>query len=627
MRTLTLNIIKGYGLDPVLNVSQFDKGYTVVCTVQKGAEAFTPPTGSTATVEGRKPDGTGYQYPATIDGSTVTFTMAEQMTVLSGRSMAEIVFYDADSVRIGTANFYIIVEAAPLNESTVISDTELPAIIDAANANAERAEDAADEAESTLANFAKVVAEQVEQMQIHEGQTVIDGTLTVSGAAADAKVTGDKVAELKNDLNELEGSIFETIENGIDVKDISAITKKAETSAIAYSSSSMTAISFATATAYDTYWFEVTNDCEIYTDVGSSPYYAIVHGVGFIEVDGNTGWLKCESVRRYRNSENNLPTESNKLTVHSGDVLAFTFPKDTSNVVYGLDSSLVVKDSFAKSVGEKLNDIDKPTVTVETNLITITGKKVKFYIRHIVDASVNVDCWRIYKGSMLDGDTEYVMWNGSDADGVIRLSGEDDFLGGFHGDEITTAVKLVIDGEEADLSTNFETSFSALLLFVESDIYHCNTSENAGIQCFQRNKIIEFKDGSLSVKNNFKAVKNVSVVYAHLAMLSCARTQDGTDIINSYTENYDYKLHSNTDTISPNSRLYKCSINTNCGLLVFEADKGSAQQYNGMVVSYDGTGVNNRLKWYFSAINESSASPIQLSNGDEIYGEYTLSVI
>lgn len=202
MRTITLNIIKGYGLTPVLNVSQFDKGYTVTATVQKGAEAFTPPTGSTATVEGRKPDGTGYQYPATIDGSTVTFTMAEQMTVLSGRSMAEIVFYDADAVRIGTANFFIIVEAAPLNEETVISDTDIPAIIDAANANAERAEDAADEAEATLANFAAVVAEQVEQMQIHEGQTVIDGTLTVSGAAADAKVTGDEVAELKNDLDD-----------------------------------------------------------------------------------------------------------------------------------------------------------------------------------------------------------------------------------------------------------------------------------------------------------------------------------------------------------------------------------------------------------------------------------------
>lgn len=128
MRTLTLNIIKGYGLDPVLNVSQLDKGYTVACTVQKGAEAFTPPTGSTATVEGRKPDGTGYQYAATIDGSTVTFTMAEQMTVLSGRSMAEIVFYDADAVRIGTANFYLLVEEAPLNESTVISETDLPTI-------------------------------------------------------------------------------------------------------------------------------------------------------------------------------------------------------------------------------------------------------------------------------------------------------------------------------------------------------------------------------------------------------------------------------------------------------------------------------------------------------------------
>jgi hypothetical protein len=156
-------------------------------------------------VEGRKPDNNGYQYYAQYSGHTVTFTVEEQMTIVAGDSIVEIVFY-SDSVRVGTANFILAIEPAPLNDNVKPSETSLPTIQEAvraadnAAASAEQAETAADEAADTLANFATVVAEQVEQMQIHEGQTVIDGTLTVSGAAADAKATGDKVTELKNDL-------------------------------------------------------------------------------------------------------------------------------------------------------------------------------------------------------------------------------------------------------------------------------------------------------------------------------------------------------------------------------------------------------------------------------------------
>jgi hypothetical protein len=85
------------------------------------------------------------------------------------------------------------VDRPGVTDDATVSESDVPLLREAIEA-AGRAENAADEAAATLANFAEVVAEQVEQMQIHEGQTVIDGTLTVSGAAADAKVTGDKLA-------------------------------------------------------------------------------------------------------------------------------------------------------------------------------------------------------------------------------------------------------------------------------------------------------------------------------------------------------------------------------------------------------------------------------------------------
>lgn len=74
-----------------------------------------------------------------------------------------------------------------------------------ASAAAESATAAAGSAAAAAADkavFADIVAEQVAAMQVREGQTVIDSTLTVAGAAADAKATGDAVAELKNDLSE-----------------------------------------------------------------------------------------------------------------------------------------------------------------------------------------------------------------------------------------------------------------------------------------------------------------------------------------------------------------------------------------------------------------------------------------
>lgn len=186
MRTLTLNIIPGYVPTPIFKISRYDKGYTVTASVKNGVEDFTPPEGATATVEGRKPDDTGYQYPATIDGNTVTFTIMEQMTVLPGRSMAEVVYYDGDGVRIGTANFTLWVEPAPLDEDTPISETDIPLIEQAAE-NAARAERGA--------RIAEAAAESAALSAANASDSATTATEAAAAAAASATASAESADE------------------------------------------------------------------------------------------------------------------------------------------------------------------------------------------------------------------------------------------------------------------------------------------------------------------------------------------------------------------------------------------------------------------------------------------------
>ena len=90
---------------------------------------------------------------------------------------------------------------------------------DTAASSAAAAEDAADRAEAAQA-AAEAAAEQA------EGAIEVDDTLSVEGRAADAKVTGDKISALKEDLNEFEDDIStgeiiaipRTVQNGYTIE-------------------------------------------------------------------------------------------------------------------------------------------------------------------------------------------------------------------------------------------------------------------------------------------------------------------------------------------------------------------------------------------------------------------------
>ena len=107
--------LKATGWYPVVEMSQYDTGArTVVLTVYDGSD-LVPLDGCVARVDGRRSDGVEFSASCTIGAnSTVSFTVTQEMTRAAGKHVAELVIIDAQGGTVGTQNFVIDVEAAPM---------------------------------------------------------------------------------------------------------------------------------------------------------------------------------------------------------------------------------------------------------------------------------------------------------------------------------------------------------------------------------------------------------------------------------------------------------------------------------------------------------------------------------
>lgn len=134
----------------IVRVNQYDTGMgRLVAHLYNGDLAYTPASGATVVIQGTKPDLHGFQYEATLSGNTVTADLKQQMTACFGDVRTQIVVTESNG-KTGTFVFILKVQQSALQDDTDISDTEIPAIVDAAEANAERAEAAADRAEAAV---------------------------------------------------------------------------------------------------------------------------------------------------------------------------------------------------------------------------------------------------------------------------------------------------------------------------------------------------------------------------------------------------------------------------------------------------------------------------------------------
>lgn len=147
-QTIDLCMIPG-STNPVIHVNQYDAYPGGLIFNLYEESAFEIPAGAAVTINGTKPDGYGFSYTASYSGNVVTADLTQQMTAVAGNVECELRVTKGDEI-IGTQNFTLAVEEAALNDDTVISDSDIPAIVNAeryATEAAASAEDAADSAD------------------------------------------------------------------------------------------------------------------------------------------------------------------------------------------------------------------------------------------------------------------------------------------------------------------------------------------------------------------------------------------------------------------------------------------------------------------------------------------------
>lgn len=182
----TVDLIPEYNraLRPIFCVSEGDANSRVInLSVTSGGEAFTIPSGAMVYVAGKKQDNNIFVYRCSFTSNTVVFPITDQMSALDGIVMCELQII-VNGNPLGTANFVYWVEPSPIQNGTT-SESDLN-LFEEAIAKFENFD-------HFYADVEAMVTEAVANMQIREGQTVIDASLSVSGAAADAKATGDIV--------------------------------------------------------------------------------------------------------------------------------------------------------------------------------------------------------------------------------------------------------------------------------------------------------------------------------------------------------------------------------------------------------------------------------------------------
>ena len=127
-QTFNLDLIP-QGVPPIIHVSQYDKGQTWFIKVFENGVPFEIPEGCGVTVQGTKPDNTVFQYACVYAGSIISATLMQQMTAVVGDVITEIRITQNNSAQIvGSLNFITRVEEGGINDSAVISETDISLI-------------------------------------------------------------------------------------------------------------------------------------------------------------------------------------------------------------------------------------------------------------------------------------------------------------------------------------------------------------------------------------------------------------------------------------------------------------------------------------------------------------------
>lgn len=110
-QAITLNLIPN-SIQPVIHISQYDKGQTWIFKLMVYQDDFAIPANATVKLQGTNSDGTTFNKLSSYSGNTVTVNVTDDITACAGKTNAQIRI-EKNNDAISTQKFVIQVERKP----------------------------------------------------------------------------------------------------------------------------------------------------------------------------------------------------------------------------------------------------------------------------------------------------------------------------------------------------------------------------------------------------------------------------------------------------------------------------------------------------------------------------------
>ena len=183
----------------VIDCTEGDTAWAWRFQLYLGGERWTIPAQGEATFTGRKSDGHVFDYAAAISNNEVVVAAVLQMTACPGDAYCIVRVLDTYGKIVAACPVILRCKPNPLSMGS-LSESVIAVYDEAADRFGE------------LISVQQQVTNWLDEHITQPSTPVVDSSLSVSGAAADAKETGDQLHELQETVDELN-------EGGLDLKD------------------------------------------------------------------------------------------------------------------------------------------------------------------------------------------------------------------------------------------------------------------------------------------------------------------------------------------------------------------------------------------------------------------------
>lgn len=263
------------------------------------------------------------------------------------------------------------------------------------------------------------------------------------------------------------------------------------------------------------------------------------------------------------------------------------------------------------------------------NHVIIQGRQLDIYMgrahytfKRMENTSIALYTFRLYSGYFIDetGADVGCMWANSDAEGVIKLVGESDFLGGYHGDENMTSFLITIDGKKfEDVNSYWSGFFADITCVIQSTLYHAGTENPA----FTKIKKLSFSEKTVTIRNTLTAVDSGMVVdRGSLAMFQCDNNDlSGVKMLTYVESNNNPGLYESPNSLPPGgSAMTENKYHTTHGMAHIRVTIGPENpNYSAWFQNYSS---QDRVKSYFESYDGQTLTANQV-----LVGEFSITIV